>query len=1165
MKILFTLISLLLFLVSCTGKAPSKGKLSIGLTGMPLASAFGGLVIYGTSGTNRFTRVVANATGSLQGTIVEELPKGLWKFGAIGWIGPKAFAGEIRCAFSTVDLQTDESTVNLAMTNARCFDTDVALGGTFNGSVTRAFFGFATSFCEGDTSGRTNNKCFYNPMNTVAPSEKGFAGSYKIIVKDGSSLGGTLSDNGTQLESNCYEAGSDSEPGTAPNYTVYSDGINLPAFLPGIVSPIKVEAFLSHDCSIAKGSMILSLDTPAQAKVHWYSAGQNLLHLSTPVAALCGISDTMGTTTFASGVGSGNEPFLICTEKQLLHLQQSMNATAIKTSKYVLGRDINLLSNIQAGATSTPSDPCLSLGDTFTPIGKEFDAFPSCNLTDIAPSPLFGFDGNGKTISFFRFNSDTHQTGFISHLLGYVSHLTIDRAEVQGKDQTGIVVGLADSNTLKDVTVKNSRVEGNDLTGGILGHGMTSISGYELRVENTSIRGKSWVGGIAGKVDGGFINDSLFSGSINAEEGGNYVGGIVGRISGNINSAVSSGTIGASGNNVGGIAGMVNDLIYGRSDAYIFNTNFNSNVTGGIAGMAVSIHRSFFRGALRTNCTTGCMTGTISGMNPTTNTYNFAAVPSSDGGVAGSGTYDVNQMSTNPAFLTAICDLAGTCLWGKNAGDFPRISLESGGNCTATADNATVALQLGAGRGTETNPITVCSPSQFNSVTSPTGKYFSLKQNIPLSSFSQRTATLANHIDGEGNSLFGLSSIEANSNESLFNTVSAGYTIKNLQLAGFRIIDTGTCSNCHKALFAQINNGNLVDIEAIDSYIKVNDPSINVGTFVVENGLTGKISGAKIKTQLLGKNNVGGIASLNKGVIEDSILEARIDLEGSSANTVGGIVATNSSVVRRNRFKGEIKGLGTGSNIIGGIVGAQIKNANPAPTPTVIDNEVSSQAKLLMSTVLAHGGGIVGYSDNADNIIARNIFKGFLYDPGTVATINPVAGSGPFTSDINSITNGNFAVGTDFSNLDLTISNNLVTVYADSLCTLTVTADEDIAGVTFGALKIQNDKYLQGPMSKIGPAQYQLFIPMKHSDCTGLNGTLGSYLELYKAITTPDMPTVAILKANRFNIIDIGDAEENEIAFTAFKEILRGEVLSAPPVWLYDPDDEDVVSLFLKN
>jgi hypothetical protein len=1158
MKILFTLISSLLVLVSCTGKAPTKGKLSIGLTGMPLASAFGGLVIYGTSGENRFTRVVANASGSFQGAIVEELPKGLWKFGAVGWMGPKAFAGEIRCAFSMVDLKTDESAVNLSLTNDRCFDTDVARGGTFNSSVTRAFFGFATSFCEGETSGRTTNKCSYNPLTMAAPSEKGFAGSYKIIVKDGSSLLGNVSDNGIQLESNCYEAGSDSEPGTAPSYTVYSDGINLPAFLPGVVSPIKVEAFLSHDCSIAKGSMILSLDTPAQAKVYWYSAGQNLLHLSTPVAALCGISDTMGTTTFASGLGSTNEPFLICTEKQLLHLQQSMNATEIKTSKYVLGRDINLLSNIQAGVTSTPSDPCLGLGDTFVPIGKDFDE--SCNLLNIPPSPLFGFDGNGRTISFFRFNSDTPETGFFSYLLGNVTHVTFDRAEVQGKDQSGIVVGLAESNTLKDVTVKNSRVEGNDLTGGILGHGMINISGYELRVENTSIRGKGWVGGIAGKVDGGFINDSLFSGNINAEEGGNYVGGIVGRISGNINSAVSSGTIGASGNNVGGIAGMVDDLIYGRSDAYIFNTNFNSNVTGGIAGMAISIHRSFFRGALRTNCVSACNTGTISGMNPTTNTYNFAAVPSTDDGLAGSGTYSLDQMSTDPAFLTAICDSAGACQWNKNPGDFPRISLESGRNCTATADNAAVTLQLGAGRGTETNPITLCSPSQFNSVTSPTGKYFSLKQNIPLASFTQRAATLSNHIDGEGNSLFGLSSNSSTTYESLFNTVSAGYTIKNLQLAGFRIIKLGTCPNCHKALFAQINNGNLVDIEAIDSYIEVNDPSINVGTLVVENGLAGKISGAKIRTQLLGKNNLGGIASLNKGVIEDSILEARIDLQGSIANTVGGIAATNRSTVRRNRFRGEITGLIAGSGVVGGIVGALLKSGSP--TPTVLDNEVSSESKFIMITGLTDGGGIVGNSNNADNIIARNLFKGFLYDPGTVATINPVVGSGPFTNVINTIINGNFALGTDFNDVDQTISEPLTTSYENPTCTLTINTDVDVGEVTLGALRLANNMILKGPMNNIGSNNYELNILMKNSDCTSLNGTPGSGLQLYKSITPPDMPTVAILKANRFNIINIGDAEENEIAFTAFKEILQGKVPSAPPVWLYNPEDDEVLSLF---
>lgn len=1155
MHFFLTLLCASLFLISCSGQGPSKAKFKVTFASAQ-TSAFAGLVVYGSSGTNKFVRVISNVAGSVSGTLQEELPQGSWKFGAIGWLGATPFSGQVSCAFTVTSLTGDAATVNLTLTNQRCFDTDVTLGGTFTNSTPHASYPFISSFCEGDVTGKSNIPCGYTPM--TSPTTRGFASSYKLIVPGFRTFPSKVT-TGEILESKCYRVGTDSEPVASPTYSVSSDGLNIPAFLASVEAPIQVQSFLSDDCSPAKGMLVRSLSAPAEAKIYWYSPGQNLFHVSASLSAICAKSDELGTSDFAAGAGTTSNPWIICSASQLLYLQKNYSSPSIKQANYVLGRDINLLNYVKTGARSTPSDSCLKLGNTFVPIGKQFDG--SCNISDISPASTFVFDGNGKTISYFRFKSETDKAGFFNELYGKVYNLNLSRSEIEGKNYTGVIAGSATGATIQNVKVTDSRVEGDDKSGGILGFGQGSTMLTKVVVDRVKLRGQGNLGGIVGALTTGSVSEARFNGNIDSDYDSSYIGGIIGNSGGSISQVVSAGTILANSTYVGGIAGLAGNISYSRSDAYVFNRRSASNqFTGGIAGSVGSIDRSFFRGVVESNCTISCGIGALAGNVPGTNTNTFTVSNFSDGGSVGSNSYSLLTMSTDDNFLPAICNGAAPCYWLKTAGsnDFPRLAIESGHVCSLATNNDPVPTQIAAGRGSNANPIVLCSSAQFASVSSYSGKSFVMKQGIPLQNW-QRTMNFSGVLDGEGNSLFGFSSSYLGNYESLWNQIQTGATVKNLILAGIRIKETAGCSGCHKAILAQSNYGAISNVQAMETSIEYTDTTIKAGTLAVFN--YGQISGARVNGSLKGKNLLGGIASVNSGTIELSSFEGNIDLQATISAQVGGIAAMNSGTVRKNQFRGKFGNLVASSNRIGGIVGFHTFTGPSAPV--VIDNDVNPEAEFNLITGVTYAGGIVGYSDNASNIISRNLFKGFIFNPGLGSTVKPLVGGGNFTNIINGNVNGNFASGTDFQILDATIVPNLSTMHIAPNCIMTIYGTPDDPTVTNGALYVNNWKIFQGSMTRISAGTYELDVPMSLGDCTSLNGASGSSLVLYKSVTTPVFPTLAMLKANYFNIIDITDSAEQDVAFTAYKEYLQGLPLSSPPTWTYEPDEDDVYRLFL--
>ena len=161
--------------------------------------------------------------------------------------------------------------------------------------------------------------------------------------------------------------------------------------------------------------------------------------------------------------------------------------------------------------------------------------------------------GNGYAISGLRINHDLVASGFLCWTKGAkVDNLTFDNAVVYnkggqyGETYTGIIIGRCwDGSHVNNCHVKNSSVLGKNEVGGVVGRVYrrtikTNTSDgipqelmedlayvtYCTTDENTTVKGQSSIGGIAGMNYGCIVGQCINNAQVSAT--GDYAGGIVG-------------------------------------------------------------------------------------------------------------------------------------------------------------------------------------------------------------------------------------------------------------------------------------------------------------------------------------------------------------------------------------------------------------------------------------------------------------------------------------------------------------------------------------------------------------------------------------------------------------------------------------------------------------
>ncbi len=253
--LLFIVIAAFCF-TSCGAKKTSATfEVSTSALNVSNTSYNGGLVIMGSSDLGSFTIPIPknySGSGGSGDKVTLDLPRASWTFSAIGWDG-NIFEGNSKCGSQTVDLNSDEQTVNLQINPAKC-ETQADV---FGSSIYRsgdAFLNFEIITCgwlyeaDGQTpvSNETGNS-FCNSTSYVDGKYKNWAKSVKVEVPK--SINGVNSP-GIQR---CLASGSDG---------LFTSPFKLPSKgVPFVITLYNQTGCLSEDNVISKFEFSGGFDT----------------------------------------------------------------------------------------------------------------------------------------------------------------------------------------------------------------------------------------------------------------------------------------------------------------------------------------------------------------------------------------------------------------------------------------------------------------------------------------------------------------------------------------------------------------------------------------------------------------------------------------------------------------------------------------------------------------------------------------------------------------------------------------------------------------------------------------------------------------------------------------------------------------------------------------
>jgi hypothetical protein len=286
---------------------------------------------------------------------------------------------------------------------------------------------------------------------------------------------------------------------------------------------------------------------------------------------------------FTLGKGTSKDPYQIQTATQLNHIREHLGEGAY----YILNNDITIKSDF---ATLVPN---ASTGETnwsegnFVPIGTEDNPFKGT------------LDGDGHSISGLTIlgtargkSEGADYVGLFGYIAtsGSVEGLTIEDSTLNGALYTGGIAGYNDGEITNCVLGSEATVTGITNTGGITGYTTKTLTSNVNRgkVVGTSTN----TGGIVGSanLEGDAVKECVNKGSVS---GKTKTGGIIGYLAAsvmtvNIDSCSNTGKVSSTANYAGGIAGQVDGGSYGVYIQDCYNTGELSGdgVNGGIVGYA---------------------------------------------------------------------------------------------------------------------------------------------------------------------------------------------------------------------------------------------------------------------------------------------------------------------------------------------------------------------------------------------------------------------------------------------------------------------------------------------------------------------------------------------------------------------------------------------------
>ena len=364
---------------------------------------------------------------------------------------------------------------------------------------------------------------------------------------------------------------------------------------------------------------------------------------------------------FAGGTGTSEDPYQINTEAQLNMVRSGLD------QNYILTDNIDLTDETGSGGIYDNE------GHGWQPIGD-------------ATTPFTGsFDGNDYSITGLYINRVSESyIGLFGYVNGgYIHDLTIN-GEVHGNLWTGALAGKINGGKAEgihnDASVTSYNAYGGGIAGSLVGtSGLIvdcindgaigfapgiasswSIGGIvgavdtdasvEESINNGSVLGAQYIGGIAGSIKG-LVSNSTNYGQIDGQWA---IGGIVGGadVDSMVSFSINHGTITSEYDYVGGIVGGGSGYIYLSLNYGIIRSYSNyiggiigGNGTGGVINSVLNYGNVFYAGS-----NTGLIyVGGIAGVNQDAiiNAMNFGPIDSTvvSGGIVGGN--DVNGILIN--------------------------------------------------------------------------------------------------------------------------------------------------------------------------------------------------------------------------------------------------------------------------------------------------------------------------------------------------------------------------------------------------------------------------------------------------------------------------------------------------------------------------------------
>ena len=673
--------------------------------------------------------------------------------------------------------------------------------------------------------------------------------------------------------------------------------------------------------------------------------------------------------TFAGGKGLVDDPYLIATVEDLKNINLNQIAS------YKLKNDINC-SSVNNWET---------LGDLTCPFEGTFDGDNReiSNITIDSESDYVGLFGYNKgTIESFEASNFTVKgNNNVAAVIGYnegtVRTISVDNSEVEGNNYVGAVIGQS-KNNLSNMVSTNCTVNGNDYVGGLVGQ-----NNGDLRIgcSTTVVNGNNYVGGIVGNQLSGTVEESyskndvtgtgrfiggLLGYSTNSRikssfetgdvEGDNYVGGLVGNAVGqiNIDKCYSMGDITATGDYVGGLAGIIN--VGGSStilDSYTMsNVTGNNNVSAGIGCVSNSsaslyVENIYAAGKVTASGTSGGLVASYSSKS------NVGEVEFVDSYWLSDATGEMDSAfgeKRNVKYLTY--------KKGYNAWNFDNVwDIDEGSSLAYLRNLDTVnsvsiqkiadVFEFDSGKGFEEDPYIIKTVEQFKGISYNPIASYKLESDLDLSGETdwQSICKETKHpykgfLDGNKHYISNL-------------TVSSPATFTGLFASNYGTINSLRISNFDI-------NGNYIVVpenNGLISGMKIEDSNIHgtsdVGAFAGRN--KGTIHGSHIDDTIVsGVNNVGGIVGYNTENGRLSYVEGDDSEVISKSKSVGGLAGTNTGTVEFSKYHSIV----TGINDVGGLVGTNYQEG-------LIEESVSNAT---VTGTSANAGGIVGFASQKTTI-----------------------------------------------------------------------------------------------------------------------------------------------------------------------------------------------------